>query len=78
MLVDENGEWIRFFLGDGILFNLLKKKVFFKFMEFNQFGIRFIYFMIVKWVFLNFNMFVYFLIRELDNKYCNIDLWKLV
>lgn len=25
MLVDENGEWIRFFLGDGILFNLLKK-----------------------------------------------------
>lgn len=47
-------------------------------MEFNQFGIRFIYFMIVKWVFLNFNMFVYFLIRELENKYCNIDLWKLV
>lgn len=47
-------------------------------MEFSQFGIRFIYFMIVKWVILNFNMYVYFLIRELDNKYCNIDLWKLV
>lgn len=33
--------------------------------------------MIVKWVLLNFNMPVHFSIRESDNKYRNIDSWKL-
>lgn len=34
--------------------------------------------MVVKWVLLNFNMPVHFSIRESDNKYRNIDSWKLV
>lgn len=46
-------------------------------MEFNYFGIRFTYFMVVKLVLLNFNMPVDFSIRESDNKYRNIDSWKL-
>lgn len=33
--------------------------------------------MVVKWVLLNFNMPVHFSIRESDNKYRNIDSWKL-
>lgn len=33
--------------------------------------------MVVKWVLLNFNMPVHFSIRESDNKYRNIDPWKL-
>lgn len=33
--------------------------------------------MVVKWVLLNLNMPVHFSIRESDNKYRNIDSWKL-